>query len=219
MGSDGIITRYEIEVWLSLVERYVRDVEVASSNLVTSTKKRRSTIRYSFSFCLMRQFDLGCCSATTASSHSPPEDRQARLSGAGRVNLRRKANTLSYWIGAPERIFAPFPLVEVTFSIMVVQSTTASSHSPPEDRQARLSGAGRGYHGAKRSYLVTSTKKQLKTSYFDLFSAVFLYIFLKIGCFQLTTCLPDFLAFLLFFPLLFHSILKIPFICFLRLKF
>ena len=26
-----------IEVWLSLVERYVRDVEVASSNLVTST--------------------------------------------------------------------------------------------------------------------------------------------------------------------------------------
>ena len=27
------------EVWLSLVERYVRDVEVASSNLVTSTKK------------------------------------------------------------------------------------------------------------------------------------------------------------------------------------
>ena len=28
-----------IEVWLSLVERYVRDVEVASSNLVTSTRK------------------------------------------------------------------------------------------------------------------------------------------------------------------------------------
>ena len=25
-------------MWLSLVERYVRDVEVASSNLVTSTK-------------------------------------------------------------------------------------------------------------------------------------------------------------------------------------
>ena len=29
------------EVWLSLVERYVRDVEVASSNLVTSTKKEQ----------------------------------------------------------------------------------------------------------------------------------------------------------------------------------
>ena len=29
-----------IEVWLSLVERYVRDVEAASSNLVTSTVKK-----------------------------------------------------------------------------------------------------------------------------------------------------------------------------------
>ena len=37
---------------------------------------------------------------------------------------------------------------------------------------------------------VTSTKKQPKTSHFDLFSAVFLYIFHKIGYFQLTTCLP-----------------------------
>ena len=44
-----------IEVWLSLVERYVRDVEVASSNLVTSTKKgKRSAVRCSFSF-----FDCG----------------------------------------------------------------------------------------------------------------------------------------------------------------
>ena len=32
-------TKFHIEVWLSLVERYVRDVEVASSNLVTSIKK------------------------------------------------------------------------------------------------------------------------------------------------------------------------------------
>ena len=30
------------EVWLSLVERHVRDVEAASSNLVTSTVKRTS---------------------------------------------------------------------------------------------------------------------------------------------------------------------------------
>ncbi len=42
---------------------------------------------------------------------------------------------------------------------------------------------------------VTPTKKQPKTSYFDLFSAVFLYIFHKIGYFQLTTCSPVFLAF------------------------
>ena len=37
---------------------------------------------------------------------------------------------------------------------------------------------------------VTSTKKQPKTSYFDLFSAVFLSVFHKIGYFRLTTCLP-----------------------------
>ena len=30
------------EMWLSLVERYVRDVEVASSNLVISTKKGKT---------------------------------------------------------------------------------------------------------------------------------------------------------------------------------
>jgi len=52
-----------------------------------------------------------------------------------------------------------------------------------------------------------------------LFLAVFLYIFHKIGCFQLTTCLTDFLAFLLDFSCLFHSLLKIPFLCFLRRKF
>ena len=33
--------KFNIEMWLSLVERYVRDVEVASSNLVTSTKNQR----------------------------------------------------------------------------------------------------------------------------------------------------------------------------------
>ena len=37
---------------------------------------------------------------------------------------------------------------------------------------------------------VTSTKKQPKISHFDLFSAVFLSVFHKIGCFLLTTCLP-----------------------------
>ncbi len=95
----------------------------------------------------------------------------------------------------------------------------ASSHTPPEDRQARLSDVGRGYHGAKRCYLVTSTKKQPKTSYFDLLSAAFLYIFHKIGCFQLTTCLPYFFAFYWIFHCFFSILLKIPFLCFLRCKF
>ena len=66
---------------------------------------------------------------------------------------------------------------------------------------------------------VTSTKKQPKTSYFDLFSAVFLYIFHKIGCFQLTTCLPDFGAFCWIFHGFFSILFKIPFLCLLRRKF
>ena len=36
-----ILMKSSIEVWLSLVEHYVRDVGVASSNLVTSTNCRR----------------------------------------------------------------------------------------------------------------------------------------------------------------------------------
>ena len=39
-------------MWLSLVERYVRDVEVASSNLVISTKKEQTPLRCLFFFCL-----------------------------------------------------------------------------------------------------------------------------------------------------------------------
>ena len=71
-----------IEVWLSLVERYVRDVEVASSNLVTSTINKRTLNECPFIYVESVIFDLGCCIATTASSHSPLGDRQARLSGS-----------------------------------------------------------------------------------------------------------------------------------------
>ena len=42
-------TNFIIEVWLSLVERYVRDVEVASSNLVTSTIEKRIAFAILFS--------------------------------------------------------------------------------------------------------------------------------------------------------------------------
>ena len=42
------------EVWLSLVERYVRDVEVASSNLVTSTNKKGTFVYQKFLFCLSK---------------------------------------------------------------------------------------------------------------------------------------------------------------------
>ena len=53
---------------------------------------------------------------------------------------------------------------------------------------------------------VTPTKNQPKTSLFRLISAVFLYIFHKFGCFQLTTCLPyfsDFIGFFIAFSQLF----------------
>ena len=44
----GKIEKNTIEVWLSLVERYVRDVEVASSNLVTSTKIKKGRLTLPF---------------------------------------------------------------------------------------------------------------------------------------------------------------------------
>ena len=39
-----LLLKHNIEVWLSLVERYVRDVEVAGSNPVTSTIKETSFV-------------------------------------------------------------------------------------------------------------------------------------------------------------------------------
>ena len=51
------LLQLNIEVWLSLVERYVRDVEVASSNLVTSTKIGFESNLKAFSF-VYRTVDL-----------------------------------------------------------------------------------------------------------------------------------------------------------------
>ena len=56
-------------------------------------------------------------------------------------------------------------------------------------------------------------------SLFRLVFGCFLYIFHKIVCFQLTTCLPDFWAFYWIFHGFFSIISKIPFLCFLRRKF
>lgn len=39
-------SKCNIEVWLSLVEHHVRDVGVASSNLVTSTKQEKSELHH-----------------------------------------------------------------------------------------------------------------------------------------------------------------------------
>jgi len=45
-----------------------------------------------------------------------------------------------------------------------------------------------------------------------LFSAVFLYIFHKIGYFQLTTCSPYFFGFYWIFHSFFSTLFKIPFL-------
>ena len=60
--------------------------------------------------------------------------------------------------------------------------------------------------GIARSSRVTPTKNQPKTSLFRLVFGCFLYIFYKIVCFQLTTCLPyfsDFIGFFIAFSQLF----------------
>lgn len=44
-GCD-IILQWYFEVWLSLVERCVRDAEAASSSLVTSTKQEKSELHH-----------------------------------------------------------------------------------------------------------------------------------------------------------------------------
>ena len=81
-------------MWLSLVERYVRDVEVASSNLVISTKKQKEgACPFLLFFRVMRQFALVVV-YNNASSHSPLEDRQACLSGEERENHEAKRSYL-----------------------------------------------------------------------------------------------------------------------------
>ena len=66
------------EMWLSLVERCVRDAEVASSNLVISTNNKEDGKPSSLLLLADTQIRLDCA-LRNASSHSPPEDLQARL--------------------------------------------------------------------------------------------------------------------------------------------
>ena len=54
--KDGIIFKCRAEVWLSLVERYVRDVEAAGSNPVTSTiVKNEQTHRMNLWVCYFKK--------------------------------------------------------------------------------------------------------------------------------------------------------------------
>ena len=70
-----------------MVERYVRDVEAAGSNPVTSTIKKAPPLWRCFLYAWGGAAADMICEAN-AGSHLPLEDRQARLSGAERANLR-----------------------------------------------------------------------------------------------------------------------------------
>ena len=78
-------------------------------------------------------------------SHTPSEDRQARLSGEGRG------------VSSPK---AKFPLRLSLFVLAVkpilAQRARLGSHTPSEDRQARLSGEGRGYIRRRRNSRVNN---------------------------------------------------------------
>ena len=145
-----------------------------------------------------------------ASSHIPPVDLKACFQGAG------------------GRIYSPLAKIPPHNSIAAT-SPTARKHSllfggayAPNDAIYRkryaftiiIMPSNFFCSGASPKTVIncfmprlpaTSTKKQPKSSHFDLFSAVFLYIFHKIGSFQLTTCLPDFLAFYWIFRIRFEN--------------
>ena len=89
--KNGIIYGCENhnEVWLSLVERYVRDVEAAGSNPVTSTKRKSRRNASAFPFGRGDPQENMVCEAN-AGSHLPPEGRGACSPDAGRANLRRR---------------------------------------------------------------------------------------------------------------------------------
>ena len=80
-------------------------------------------------------FDLGCCIATTASSHSPLEDRQARLSDEERANLRASREYLvtnihtSTLTERGRRSRFTHPLVRILFRL--------SANVPPRQKKNR----------------------------------------------------------------------------------
>ena len=60
-----------------------------------------------------------------------------------------------------------YPLILFLFDVSsqtCFAKQNAGSHPPLEDRQARLSGKERGYHGAERSYPVIPTKTPYRAS-------------------------------------------------------
>ena len=107
--------QWNIEMWLSLVERYVRDVEVASSNLVISTNKK-STLSGAFLVAPVGFFDL-VVATQQPSSHSPLGGRQARLADEERGNHVAKR---SYLVISKSTLSGAFLVAPVGFFDLVV---------------------------------------------------------------------------------------------------
>ena len=88
----AILYESPIEVWLSLVEHYVRDVGAASSNLVTSTiEKARSFGKFPVAACFVlsgKASNLCAICAPTFQKHTKKPDRIQQETAAEVTVLR-----------------------------------------------------------------------------------------------------------------------------------
>ncbi len=158
-------------MWLSLVERCVRDAEVASSNLVISTKKRKGVLR-PFLF-LLESYNIEPATflGPNASGQrvSEGEKDYQSFSPSGLPKARSRQSRACR--GDRRRL---------------CDGSGASSNLdiPPEVLKACFQGAGRGNHEAKRIYLVIR-KDRLSTVFFlyILFLSRFIYAYPSGDCY------------------------------------
>ena len=108
----ALTNKLNIEVWLSLVERYVRDVEVAGSNPVISTKKAHGRLRLPCAFFVSIQ---GIRSSWCCLQHQSFA-RYHRIS-LSRLIMRANGGSESCHLdhfGSEKRFSEPFSLTTVT---------------------------------------------------------------------------------------------------------
>ena len=89
-----------------------------------------------------------CARAICSGSHTPPEDRGARSPGAGGGYIRRRRNS-RYSLTSQGVLLLFLRFLTESHGICALRKCSGS-HTLPEDRQARLSGAGCGYIRATR---------------------------------------------------------------------
>ena len=86
-------------------------------------------------------------------SHTPPEDRGACSPGAGCGYIRRRRNSRAPQMRCFFHSLVTHPFI---FPLKTPCVLDSGSHTPPEDRQARLSGAGCGYIRRRRNSRIPS---------------------------------------------------------------